>query len=1259
MRRLWQVCLAVVLVVCVPLWANGDLHIQRIRSYLVDPLPDFDAGPYTHLTRVNSYSGDYRQEFQHLVRNDRSVQILANLGREFYEAYLQQLNNDFPASSQNLVIYREREILNRLDQYLQQRDLVSQEQPLTHAQKHARAWGDAINKFGLPPSTPFAHVQEWRSNNFLYSQVMEFYEAEYWRLTNAKTIGRHRQEPAKVTVEDFKKYISAALTEVRIENFRSAARMADAEDRWIVFPQGSDNFSLSAKDLQDAQIEFDLKRHTGAAKIEKVASENLRSSIRSWLKADNWKKEVQWRERLKRIFFDFPKYTLAWSAYRVQFTLKDGRKFYFTEQEFNRLIHEFRTYPKENPFGERRDLRMYLVQAARRDRDLSNLNIQLNHSHDQDFEALRRRIANTSLKVSPGVGSESGVEDLVLRFGREGVRDNVSAHIALAGFMIDPKFWENKSYWNERNLDKPSQIVWTVDRRTLFNSKKIPVVTEFIKGQLQKWFYSELQAGEAPPVQPPSSPQVQPQPVSQPSPRPQVQSAPEVQSAVRVEPSVVADQAPRRRAVSAWRAALLSAAVLAGMNYMTDGWVMNQFSEMASTVQSNLPAQLQLPPLPSIGNFGFGIPGGGGGRQSVDWMAQSQESRNHNLSGGGAGGNGKSQSVYDLNFLRVSPDEIKYINLAANHNLPIDVLADLDPASEPRSVQQVSLSKHLNPHFALRSKIPSYMSSGRIAIAQIPGFELSDLEIYVGRTKIDHYKIYRVPSTGLTYAEIDTRLANGRMYTYQARYTLKTSRPNIDPVLAFIDPKAMKPVLKQLQQDGFAKTHQDLSAWIESGRNTTWAAFTETVAGSAIYSDRAPVKVNARLLESPFVKSAQYLHGGVLHYQCTGTAEFLETAANLYLDNLNVSYRPDLFVQSVSGFVVKEGRVDLDSSHRHTVMGRHSVADSVVELDGTPSVMDPATQRRQEFRPQMNERPQSPEPDFNNAPAPTKANDVKPAAPFLPKASPSPFALNVRAPQLPAYRADKFKFIFDDVDGYKKPEEKAETEDKTETKAETESEKEKVEDEKPEAAQEEKPSLFQRLHDYFLPPPPPKKYIKVKIKQPGINVTLLKGLMEKLQKALEEESKTNLALKKMNLGSTPGLEALGIARAVVEWTEGEQPERQALEMMYRMGYHDNPNFEASERWAAKKTAEMGGEETWVMGSLIHRAADIFKNVSAHLDQEAKTRPSAQQSPMRFLLKPEIARPIDDIFRYLTQLKWDNPPQYVQVEDTSCTEILKK
>lgn len=1203
--------------------ADDATDYKRIRSFLVDPLLDFSGFDYVQVTKTYSYTYAYRQRLNELLDNDRSVQILANLGREFLESYLAQLNNDFPVSSQNLLVYREEEILRRLDQYLQQQTYVPQEKPLTHVQKHTRAWSEALYQLQMPRGTSFEATEKLKKSDFQYAKLHELYGDLYWRYSRASSIERVRQEPKTVTVDDFKKYMSATLTGVRVENFRSAARLADAEDMWTV-QQDQAKFSLSAKDFADAKIDFDLKSHRGAARIEKVSTENLRSSIQAWLKKDNWKKETQWRERLKRLFFDYPKYLLSWPAYRVQFTLKDGRVFYFSEQEFNRLIHEFRTYPKENPFSERRDMRMYLVQAAKRDRDLSHLNIQLNHSNDKDFDELRGRLQTHKVRVTPRGGSESGVEDLLYRFGREGLLRDRVAHVSLAGFMIDPEFWQNKAVLNEGEVNK---IFYTVDRGVLTDRRKLPDVKHFIRSQLQQWFYNELQVeAQAEPPQPA---------VAKP----------------------IANQAPRRKAVTAWRAAVLAAAVAGGLNYITDGWLVEQFSKLIPDADEIPRIQLQLPQLPQIPQLGAFSFGGGGRSRAVESMNVNEESGNYKSPGGQGNGKNKGPSLYEFDFRNVSPGEIEYLNLTANHNLPVEVLADLNPESEPRSVTPVAFVDTQNYDFSVKSKIPSLMNSGRIAIAQVPGFEISGLEIYEGRAKINHYKVYRVPSSGLTYAEINTRVANGRLYTYQAQYVRKTSRPNIDPALANVDPKAIMPVLKQLERDGFTNAYSGLSAWINSSHNTSWSAYTQTVALAANYSDRTPVKVSAHLASSPFVKSLQYLHNGVLQYQCTGSHEFLASTLELYLKNLEVSYRSDLFVQGVSGYIVKEGHVAPTFAHRHTLMGRHSVPDSVLELDGTPGSSDGGgageganQERQQAFTPQMNERPQSPEPNFAGTPNPPQqpkkvvGGEHKPLP--LPKVAPSPHALGVRAPQLPERRTDKFKFIFDD-DGSAKNQQEPE-------KVEEEEEKEV---EKP-AVEEEKPSLFQRVRQMFVaPPPPPKKYIKVKIKQPRINVYLLKSLMESLQKALAEENKINPDLKKLNLASLPGLEVLTYSRLLLEWTEDKKSEREALEDMLRAG-NQSSNREGAQKAAAEKTAAMGGEETWVMGSLIQKAQESFRVVTAKLEQEQTVRSPRRMIALEFLLKPEISRPIEDILSYLNQLKWDNPPQYILVEDTSCTGVLK-
>ncbi|MGE0526891.1 MAG: hypothetical protein AB7G93_04525 [Bdellovibrionales bacterium] len=1205
-----------------------------LTDLLVEPLPENRTGAYFEYLFQDKLDR-YRDWMER--DPDPRVQALAHLGLEYFRTYYQQLERDFSVSSLALLLKRESEILRRLAAFRHPNARQRAERPLDKFTAATWAWRDTLTQLGLPSSWSRDQVERYRrvieadllsarsqvrmlekklqdpdqdqdQNSIRAEWAAQKTKIEELRqeLLRVEDLDRvydllyfqyqDRIEPQPTEKEDdrvseFKNQVSGALVHARIENFRAAAHLASPQARWRVHLK--DSFEVSAQDLAQAQFTFALEPLRRSTRVVRTDGTSIREQVQSWVdwyREGGWKREERWRERLVRVFFERPEYKPAWAAYRVKVTLSNGREWSFSESEFNALLHDFRIYPHENPFAEQRELRSYLAEAARRDQILSDMNFSLIHTNDLTLDELETRLRVFTRNTAP-TGYRGGVEDLIHRHGESVVENSRTAQLYLAGYMIHPRFWEQKAQLAVMMPHNPAAPVYQIEPRLKYDSppERIARARIFMRQHLTEWFYDELgapgESASAPPVE-----------INQEQSRPSgwwawVYSW--IRPSQRQNPSIAKSQnsgsgaspkgkvrEPRARAQILWRNILLATAAAAGLNYMSDGWIHEQFWSAVGGVPDWMP-QLDV---------GIGDP------SRLDSFNKRTGSYNtEDL---------REQIAFRILVRQPHAPPLEYFNLAANFNLPFEVLRDIDPRSEPPLVHRVPLGPIETPALVVESLLTSKPDRGRIAIVHIPGYELAYVELRDWRSRpVDpgEFAVYKVPATGLTYAELaDPSWGFWSRYTYVAAYRVKDgSGPPMDPVFADMDRTALSKALSLMRESGLYEPAAAIQKRISSGGTLSAPEFAGILSESAIYSSRPPNALKRELRGNPFYLSSQYAHQGRPYYQCTGSTELTASAFDVYFEELKVEYRNDLFVQPVHGYSLASYDKDVATftAHAHNVVGRHSIADSAIELDAQPYTQDPD--------PRYARPPVAAAKENTNQERPSPHSDHS-------EEESGRYALRPRAPKLTRDRRTP-----------------------------------------PPNSAPKSPSLLERLAQKVFPQPEKKNQPSGRAGRLRIDVVRLRSLHDRAIAALEalerrEKEKRTGQLSRLDPSQIPGTEMIGYSSVILKWSkEDAQNELPLLEALLRHRSREQVKERARER-----IRRNDGDVSRAIGEIIIASAQSFERILHRLDEEqAKPSSSAAASnPWSFLTLAHVRETLVDLNRYLASLDWNAAAVYARRQE---------
>ena len=1210
--------------------AHASDRGQALIEILTSPLPEVAQENKSYLTygsfERDAFSEALTQEYEFAIANSPQVKALAELGHKYLIDYLQLLENDFSKTDLQLITQQEREILRRLIEWRKALRPRIEERRMTDIEARNMAWRMALAESGFPPSSSYTMLSlKGADGRPLYPVLLHNYNKFFWEFADQTTTAPTPNKTPEV--QEFKQLMTYSIASARNTNFQSAARLADPNSQWQI-KVGKEITNLAAEDLKHADIRFDLEPvvEKNRALINRVDGRSFREKLGDlgqWLRNGEWKREARWKEKLSAWFFKSPTYSPSQPFYRVRLCLNDGRTFYLTESDYSEMLNDLRTVP-DNPFAGDITTRSYLVQASHRDQMLADLNMSIVQPFDLNLDMLQARLVTYQ---KPSEVLKSSVENVLSYMPAEKMPSDVPAQLYFSGFMIDPEYWPLRvKLLKEITSKQHNELLTALNSNGRYLPRdKAQQLKTFVEKTLYDWFYqkigAQLRQGQAEGV---------------------VVNGQANGDAGSGKIVVVA----RRQLPLNWKGALLGAAALVAADHFTGSHLMN-------LIQSMLPP----PPQWAQGNPNSQSVLGDGAKQHRDSMGGGQAGRSQHSDSAGADGsnggqghghlprfdsksphsmskspssgdpqepsnatdsanpNGKPappQPAFQVKIVGPYKQPIHYLNLAANYNLPREVLRTSEWSSEPRSVEKIELG-NMKANVVVASLNLSTTSNGRFGVAQLPGYELTNIQIENDSDEMlepQDFAVYRIPNTGLTYVKVHGQSMSAQ-YRYVAYYRQQLLVP--DKQTISFDRNAITATAKKLKDSGAAPMADALETVALTREKISLEDLT-TVIGLNAVASKSPTHEPTSPYANPYWSMSRFLNDGYYNYDSRGADELGEA---FFGDYFRLA-RSDWQVQSVDGYAFNvrgESTVVTDQDvHMHNILVRGNMAYSAIEADLSPRLAKQPV--RHEKTPLVS---QEPTPKTAERPEMAKA------------------ALTTETDRL------------EHPEGFEVPLSKEE-----ETAVEKEAEKTEKAEEKTE---QKPPTLFQRIANAFKPaPPPPKKiFIKKKLKRPIINVEHLEKLRKTALTELGKLEKSHPIFKRLNPSYLNGIEVIAYTRLLIDWTKDQMTERQALEQFVRIEQRRDDQARNAQL-AEERTKADSGEETHVMGRILLASREAYSKVRTSMTTEQQFNPD-KKNPYSFLNDPQLVDALENIYHYINSLSWFEPPVYTLVEVTACEADL--
>lgn len=849
--------------------------IFGLQLLLLDPVPLFYGSEkffnQTLFHNSNKLPAGLSEED---FKNDSNFFKAIAEGRFFRNQYQKLIQTHF-SQSQDFIYNPETAALTYIQNLNLNKNKMRTQRPLSELEVRTMAFREALLKHSLPSSLSWTQLENLARSESRAQLAIHFYNRRYFQLSSQEFDVHRPKEPS---VAEIKTHLRHVIEQARLRNFQAQILVfldQVNEHAYFYFSSSSNGLPtvLGLDQLKKAKVKF-LDTSTATHKLEVGKSRGTWSDVfehqftraRAWQFKDN---------KLAKDFYDIPKSALSSFNSFIELSLEDETKVVIGEKDFVTMLREMNTGLSLGEDVNRTVSRRFLIEGISRDQQLAEFLLALNERDDFDKKYLVQRIQDRIQQMSRF--SSEGHRSLtqILREANFRFNDSAMALIYWSGTTLSPDYWRARDVVAS-NLGQPA---WGDNEKTL-NRQLGPREKKIREKAFKK------------------------------------------QSAIASHR--LKDEQGKHQAVTHSRTRnILFALSLMGIS--TYG-LFDQFGDTNISDISNEKPVVSSPFIDFLfgwlkisGDNGQGSSGNGStsyGEDGIFDPNQPPEAINHRIPHGGQSVTGAIRITHIGKGLQVP----LHFNLATRTNFSKEVLADMDPETEPSfDVESLSVKyagwtmegeSSNDPKVVVESRLKSRLIGQRLPIVTFDsGYRLEGLTLFKdGEVYYSgNYRVYELKKTSLYYVELQNFPENGiSSLTYRAVYVPdenKKSQPRAH--LNHIRAEFAQPLNNQLRQSGFYKLATNLDHLMSKQRLISTDALQQVFNESSIYTFKSGPSIPAHL-DMDFSEYSVFLKNGVAYMQCTGGNALFSTYLYKYYAMFpgENPYSPKIEIESLHSYPV-------------------------------------------------------------------------------------------------------------------------------------------------------------------------------------------------------------------------------------------------------------------------------------------------------------------------------------------------------------------
>ncbi len=833
-------------------------------------------------------------EGKELVSKGRLAQLL-------YGAYLER---DFDASAdRKMVLTPIHEIRARLFGLIEKGKTRPGETKPKPWEVRAQALSETLTRFSLPATTNAADLEQLGRSDPKHYPALDFFRRREHRLMEQMT---SRGPTIDRSPEKFKAQMVEKLTELRVRNFLSALRASEElANEKIKLQARADKKSqvLTIAELSKFQISFLSTRnlvptHVVAETPKKIPQTRTSAFIGKYLDKVG-----------EEIYIFKPRAENQIQNLTFILTAPDGSTLSLSETEYNKILFALLPRLLAHQFNESRSTHRYRLESLARDYHLARAAQLLRGRTDRTIEELYSRLS-TWIKNERRQTGEAFLTDLIATRGPKATSEDPVSHLLWWGWSQHPRHWEvrGETSWRMKLPSSKTEDPHT-HRKSLDRDRRKEAAAE---KERQSYRYGTEQTRR----------------------------------------QVV------KRKTSKWTAMALGAFAASYLVYTQDAPTLqlpNFTMPEISLPKIQVPLDWDMSFLPKL------LGGGNRDQMNFDDYPKFDNYRidpPKNQDGSKRGENSKhdpTTSAYAIEILKLAPyaPRPQFYNFGTVSHLPKPLQTAAGDDLDGLFTRRLYINRVADPEepdLVVDVNLRGYSLEKRLGVLQMANYKIIGLDLYDGWGRAvsqRDFDVFEIAGNRQTYAKLSPNVTWGP-YSYRASYKIddRYAKDAFNPTLNF---STLQQINGRLLSSGFTTLSAHISSQVKSGEGVRFTDFSQMFQAGATYTfsnQKWSINTKADPAFKPFTK---FLNDGHLHYQCTGSNIFFQTALNEA-----VKIQPDLAgiqAQHLVGYAGGDGDGILKGSpsHLHTVAFRlQGDGEQHIELDATPegAIPAPASQKK-------------------------------------------------------------------------------------------------------------------------------------------------------------------------------------------------------------------------------------------------------------------------------------------------------------------------